>query len=148
MEPMEFIKVSGKFNIKLIGPDGLVKEERDVNNVITTAGKTFLASWLAAASQASPFMNYIGIGTGTTSVSASDTALQTELTRKATTVTSSTNVWQAVVTFNAGEGTGAISESGVLSASSSGTLLSHQVFTVINKAAADSLQITWQVTFA
>ncbi len=140
--------ISGRFHIVLKGPDGVIKEEREICNVITTAGKTFLATWLAAASQAAPWMNYIGVGTGTTAVAASDTALETELIRKAATITSSLNVWQSQVIFNAGEGTGAITESGVLSDAVAGTLMSHQTFAVVNKGALDSLQITWQITFA
>lgn len=140
--------ISGRFHIVLKGSDGQIKEERDIKNVITTAGKTFLAAWLAAASQAAPWMNYIGVGTGSTSVSATDTALEAELTRKAAALTSTTNVWQAQVVFAAGEGTGLITESGVLSAASAGTLMSHQTFAAVNKGALDSLQITWQITFA
>jgi hypothetical protein len=140
--------ISGRFHIVLKGPDGQIKEERDIKNVITTAGKTFLATWLATASQAAPWMNYIGIGTGTTAVAASDTILETELIRKAATITSSLNVWQSQVVFNAGEGTGSITESGVLSTAVAGTLMSHQTFAVVNKGALDSLQITWAITFA
>lgn len=140
--------ISGKFTLTLRDEHGNVKDQREICNVITTAGKNFLAAWLAAASQAAPWMNYIGVGTGSTAVSASDTALETELTRKAATLSSSSNVWQAQVIFNAGEGTGAITESGVLSQASGGTLMSHQTFAVVNKAALDSLQVTWQITFA
>ena len=51
-----------------------------------------------------------------------------------------------VATFPAGTGTGAITEAGILNASSSGTLLCRTVFSVINKGAADTLGITWTVT--
>jgi hypothetical protein len=46
--------ISGRFHIVLKGPDGQIKDERDIKNVITTAGKTFLATWLAAASRLLP----------------------------------------------------------------------------------------------
>ena len=81
--------------------------------------------------------------------SASDTTLQTELsTRVAGTLSSSTNVWQNQATFGPGVDTGAITEAGIFSASSAGTLFARQVFPVVNKAAGDSLQLTWQVTFS
>jgi hypothetical protein len=51
-----------------------------------------------------------------------------------------------VTTYAAGTGTGAITEAGIFNASSSGTLLSHVVFSAINKGAADSLTITWTIT--
>jgi hypothetical protein len=99
--------------------------------------------------------DYIGIGTGTTAAAATDTALETEVKRKAgtgtratTTVTNDTA--QLVVTFAAADtlsGTDAVTESGVLNASSAGTLLCRQTFAAlnINWDAGDSLQTTWKV---
>ena len=46
----------------------------------------------------------------------------------------------------AGTGTGAITEAGILNASSSGTLLCRTVFSVVNKGSADAMTITWTVT--
>jgi hypothetical protein len=149
METNESIKVTGKINFKLFDAEGNLKDERAINNTVVTAGKTYLATWLAAASQAGYFMQYIALGTGTTAASASDTTLQTETgTRVAGTLSSSTNVLQNQATFGAGVSTGAITEAGMLSASSSGTLLARQVFAVINKAAGDSLQVTWSITLS
>jgi len=50
------------------------------------------------------------------------------------------------VTFGAGVGTGAVTEAGIFNASSAGTMLCRTTFSVINKAAADTLGITWTVT--
>lgn len=145
----EQMKLSGHINFKLFDASGVLKDERDIKNVVVSTGKTYLADWLTDSSQSGSFMQYVALGTGTDAASASDTALQTEVgTRVAGTLTSSSNVWQNQATFAAGNATGAITEAGVLSASSSGTLLAHQVFSVINKAAGDSLQVTWQVTIS
>jgi hypothetical protein len=145
----ESVKLTGRVNYKLFDEAGKLKDERDVNNVVVTVGKNYLATWLAAASQAGYFMQYLALGTGVTAASASDTALETELaTRVAGTLTSSTNVWQNQGTFGAGVDTGAITEAGIFSASSVGTMLARQTFPVINKAAGDSLQVTWQVTLS
>jgi hypothetical protein len=142
-------KVTGAFTLELYGSDGVLKERRKVKNVITTAGKTYMAAWLAAASQAGYFMRYIALGTGTDAADASDTALQTELTtRVAGTLSSSTNVWSSVAVFPAGTNTGAITEGGVFSASTVGTMLSRQTFAVINKGASDSLTVTWNITLS
>ena len=43
----------------------------------------------------------------------------------------------------AGTGTGAVTEAGILNASSSGTLLCRTEFSVVNKGSADSMTITW-----
>src|SRR5438309_1019341 len=122
MESNESIKVTGQINFKLYDAEGKLKENRDIRNTVVTAGKTYLATWLAAASQAGTFMQYIALGTGSTAANVADTTLQTECaTRVAGTITSSTNVWQNAATFGAGVNTGAITEAGLLSASSSGT---------------------------
>lgn len=145
----ENIRITGKVTYRLFGADGALKEERNVPNLIVTAGKNFLATWLAATSQAEAFMKYVALGTGTNAPVAGDTGLQTELSTRVTgTVTSSTNVLQNVASFGPGVDTGAITEAGLFSASTSGTLFARQTFAVINKAAGDTLQVTWQVTFS
>lgn len=145
----EGLTPKGRIKFDLYDSSGKLKESREINNVVVTVGKNFLANWLTAATQSDYFMRYIGLGTGATAASASDTALQTELsTRSAGTLSSSTNVWQNQATFGPGVNTGAITEAGIFSASSGGTLFARQVFGVITKNAGDSLQVTWQVTFS
>ena len=51
-----------------------------------------------------------------------------------------------VATFGAGTGTGAVTEAGILNASSSGTLLCRTEFSVVNKGSSDSMTVTWTVT--
>lgn len=149
MESNESVTLKGRINFKLFDEQGNLKEERNINNTVVTAGKNYLATWLAASSQAGYFMQYIGLGTGTNAASVSDTTLQTECaTRAVGTTSSALNVWQNVASFAAGVNTGAITESGIFSASSSGTLLARQTFAAINKAAGDSLQVTWSVTLS
>jgi len=92
-------------------------------------------------------MSHMAIGTDSTAASASDAALGSEAGRvslTSTTVTS--NEVEYVATFGAGTGTGAITEAGILNASSSGTLLCRTVFSVVNKGSSDSMTITWTVT--
>lgn len=145
----EQVKVTGRISLRLFGPDGALRDAREVKNVVVTVGKNYLALWLTQATQADYFMRYLALGTGTTAASASDTALATELaTRVAGALTSSTNVWQNQATFGPGVDTGAITEAGIFSASVSGTMFARQVFPVVNKGAGDSLQLTWQVTFS
>lgn len=149
----EFIKAKGHVFYELRDSKGRLKKKWDVDNLVVTVGKNYLAAWLAAASQSDEFMSYVGLGTGTNAASASDTALQTEFSgggysRIQGTLTSSTNVWQNVASFPAGNGTGAITEAGLFSASTSGTMFARQVFSAVNKASGDTLQVTWQVTFS
>lgn len=152
MENQESVKLSGAVHVRLIGADGIVKQEHSNHNLVVTVGKTYLAAWLAAASQAGKFMSFVGLGTSTTPAASGDTALGAELAggsyaRQLGALTSSSNVWTNTVTFSPGIATGAVTEAGLFTAVTSGTLFAHQVFSVYNVAAGDTLQITWSVTF-
>ena len=139
------IKVTGELKLTLTRPDGHVKHEVIIPNLVVTTGKNYIASRIKDASATA--MTHMAIGTGSTAAAAGDTALGSEAGRVAlTSTTVSTNNIAYVATFPAGTGTGAITEAGILNASSSGTLLCRTVFSVINKAAADTLGITWTVT--
>lgn len=147
----EKVTLTGRIILDLYGPDGKLKDHREINNLVVTAGKNFAASWLAAsaASMSDQFMKYVAIGTGTGAAAAGDTALGAEVgTRVAGTISSSTNIWQHQATFAAGNGTAAITEAGLFNALTSGTMLARQVFSAVNKAAADSLVLTWQITIS
>jgi len=149
MNIKEGLGLKGHINLKLYGPDGKLKTERDVKNVIVTVGKNFLATWLAQATQATPFMNYVGLGTGTNAAAAGDIDLQTPVSpRVAGVLTDSTNVWENQATFGPGIATGAITESGLFSVLTSGTLMARQVFPVVNKLAGDTIVFTWQITIS
>lgn len=132
--------------IVLRGPDGNVKYEETCHNLITTVGKTAVADQLLAAPGiAKP--THMAIGTGATAAAAGDTTLQTELDRNAlTSKTRASNVVTMVGDWAAGDGTGAITEAGILNASSGGSLYVRAVFSVVNKGALDTLSISWTIT--
>jgi len=141
----EQLQLKGRLEIILSGPDGEMKDERQINNLVVTAGKNFVASRIAGSSD--DVMSHMAIGTSTTAAVASQTQLLTEIAR--TTLTSTTVTNNEVVyvdNFAAGTGTGAITEAALLNASSGGTMLARTVFSAINKSANDSLSISWTVT--
>tara|TARA_R100000951_G_scaffold90765_1_gene79070 strand:+ start:1204 stop:1650 length:447 start_codon:yes stop_codon:yes gene_type:complete len=139
------IKVTGELKITVTNDEGNVKKEIIVPNIVVTDGKEYIASRMKDASATA--MSHMAIGTGSTAAAAGDAALGTEAGRVALTSTTVTsNAVAYVATFPAGTGTGAITEAGILNASSSGDLLCRTVFSVINKGAADTLGITWTVT--
>lgn len=149
----EYLKLTGSVHVQLFDENMKLKQEHVDHNLIVTVGKTALAAWIAAASQADYFMKYIALGTSSTPAAAGDTALGTEFSgggysRQIGVITSSTNTWQNIATFSPGNGTGAVVEAGLFSASSGPTLFAHQVFSVYNKAAGDTLIVTWTVTFS
>lgn len=135
-----------KYNMHLVlrGPDGEIKEERRYKNTVTTAGKQGAADQvLASPSLGKP--THVAIGTGTPS----GTALGTELDRNAnTSKTRSGAVVTIVADWAAGDGTGAITEAGTFDAGAAGNMWMSASFSVVNKGAADTLSISWTLTFA
>jgi hypothetical protein len=141
-------RVKANMKLELYGADGQLKDVREVHNTVTTAGKNGAADQvLATPSLSKP--GWMEVGTGTPSgtllgayISGSRTALDSK-TRSGAVVT-------MICTFAAGVGTGAITEAGVFDVVTQNTVnmwLSAS-FSVINKAAGDSLVVTWTLTFA
>ena len=136
----ENMKLTGRLQIALNG-----EVVQNVDNLVVTVGKNFVASRMKDATATA--MSHMGIGSGSSSAAAGDTALGNQLDRNALTSTTVTNnevVYAA--TYAAGEGTGAVTEAGIFNAATSGTLLCRTVFSTVNKGAADSLSINWTVT--
>lgn len=132
---------------------GYWASEKRVRNLVTNAGLALIAGRINGSGSPAA-ATYIAVGTGTTAAAATDTALVTETTTSGlaravgtvslvtTTVTNDTA--QVTKSFSV-TGTVAVTESGVLNAASAGTLLCRQVFTAINVASGDTLDITWKV---
>ena len=137
-----------KDQMKLVGKLSIAinnKVVQEINNLVVTTGKNFVASRIKDAT--SNAMSHMAIGTGSTSPAAGDTTLGTETARVALTSTTVTNADVAYVSsFGAGTGTGAITEAGLFNSSSAGTLFCRTTFSVVNKGADDSMTITWTVT--
>lgn len=142
-------KLIGHWDLLLTGEDGQVKDRRYGKNVVVENGKEFLASFLnSSATAAATFtMRYVAIGTDSTAEAASNTALGSEVSRHTGTVTyTSGALYEVVATFAAGSGTGAITEYGLFSSNSAGTMFSRDTESVINKGASDTLTVTTKVT--
>jgi hypothetical protein len=142
------VKMTGRLQVVLRNPDGSVKESYDIPNVVTTAGKEYIAERMKETGRPNE-MSHMAVGEGTTTAAVGNTALENELTRISLFVAGGTVSDNSVVyeaTFAAGVGTGAITEAGIFNAASSGTMLCRTVFPVINKGTSDTLGITWTVT--
>jgi len=138
------VTATGAVKIQITAPDGTVKSEKTIKNLVVTAGKGYIASRMTGTTTA---MSHMSVGSGTTAANAADTALGTELGRVtlASGVTSGAAVTY-VASFPAGTGTGAVTEAGIFNASSGGVMLARTVFPVVNKGADDGMTITWVVT--
>jgi hypothetical protein len=145
MRKTDFLTAKGTLGIVLTDETGNLKQELNVTNLVVDTGLAYIASRMKDTSATA--MSHMAIGSGTNDPAASDTALQTSLGRVALTSTTVTNNSVAyVASFPAGTGTGAVTEAGIFNASSGGTMLCRTEFAVINKAAGDSMTITWTVT--
>jgi hypothetical protein len=140
------IYLQANMHLELRDSEGNLKDERFVHNTVTTAGKAGIMDQILAAPSLTK-MGWMAIGTGTPAA----TLLGAEAARVAfTSKTRSTNVITVVGDFPAGTGTGAITEAGTFDVVTANTvnMWMSASFAVINKAAGDSLSVTWTLTGA
>lgn len=156
------LNAKGIVNIKLMGPDGTLIEERTVPNLVVTNGTNHIAARVAgiAGSQgATGVMTAMAIGATGTTPAAGNTTLWMEVARVrggvgATGIFSTSVNNNAITytgTFPAGVPAGAtgIQEAGIFNGSTgfnTGDMLCRTTFAPINKGTSDSLVITWTVT--
>jgi hypothetical protein len=145
MNTQDGIALTGKLTISL--NDEIVQE---TENLVVTAGKEWVADRM---SNASTVMTHMGVGTSSTAAALTDTALVAEHSDgRQTLTTSGGTVAGAVITFHrtfaANDQTGAITEAGIFTAASAGTMLARTVFGVVNKGALDTMTISWAVTIS
>lgn len=147
MNSKENLKITGKLNITVTDQTGVLKDSREIDNLVVTNGLTYIAGRMASATATA--MSHMAVGTDATAAAAGNTALGTETARVAlgSTTPGTTDIVYSA-SFGAGVGTGALTEAGIFNASSAGTLLCRTVFSVINKGANDTMSITWTVTLA
>ncbi len=146
----------GVIELKLFGPDGILKDKRVVKdvrvmpNTITTFCDKVVANRMSG-SVTDGVISHIAVGTGSGG-GASSNSLVTEEDRNA--VTSNTQGSAAadndiviVGDWAAGDATAAITEAGLFNDASNPGMFAYADFAAINKAAGDTLQITWTLTF-
>lgn len=143
--------ISYNVHVETYGPDGQLKEERFVHNIITNAGDAWVANQLSGA--ASDLMSHMAIGDDDDPApAATQTTLNNEIDRNALTsatqgIGANDNDMIYVGDWAAGDGTGTIVEAGIFNDPAAGTMLCRAIFTAIPKGVADTLKITWTVTF-
>lgn len=120
--------------------------------VVTNTGKGLITAQLLTTASAKTW--YVSWGTGAGTAAATDTTLFTEsaesrvsgtTTQQTTTTTNDT--WQCTGTMTA-TGTRAITNAGVLDASTSGNLLMKGDFSTINLSTSDSIAFTMKIQFS
>lgn len=116
--------------------------------LVTNVGKAAITAALAAGNY-----KYVAIGTGNTAEAATQTALVTEVetrvsgTQTQQTTTTTNDTYRVVGTVSA-TGTRAVQESGIFDQlAAGGNMLCRGVFSTINLASGDSIQVTWNIQF-
>ena len=161
--------MAGRLKIDLIDRvSGEVAEHYEYRNNIVDVGQTQIAKLLASGSSGTNVLQcrYMSVGTGTTAEADSDTALGGELTgqmngqaagtRNATTntlvtTTDTQDTCKFESTWTGNDGTGAVTEIGLYTASPSGAtndiLIARRQFPVINKDSSYDLTVDWRIQF-
>lgn len=143
------LKATGWVDVVIRDPEGRIKEERHIPNVVVDDGEEFIASRMAGTSAS--VMSHMEVGTDNTAAAETDTALVSAVSGGRVSLDSATPSGSSiayVATFPAGTATDALTEAGIFNAASGGTMLCRTVFSVINKGASDSMTITWTITIA
>lgn len=147
----ENLKLSGQLNIVLKDKAGNVKEQREVKNLVVNTGLAYIASRMTGTAKS--VMSHMALGSGTTAAAATQTDLVSILgSREAldsTTITGTNNEKvEYVSSFEAGDATGAVTEAGIFNAATGGDMLCRTKFDVVNKAADDTMSVTWTITLS
>lgn len=159
----EMLKMTGHLKISL--NDELVQ---DIPNKVVHVGKNWVADRMGASSQPNA-MSRMAVGTGTTGAADGDAELGAQKGSRVTfeggypkiknpsaaTSSDDRRTVQFKAVFPAGNNTGALTEAGIFNAAATeaqasaggtvGTMLCRTTFDVVNKGAADSLTIEWEV---
>jgi len=165
----EKMLLKGTVDVVLMGPDGAVKHQETIDNLVTDAGDLYYAQMgitgVSPANAVAPtLVASMKLGTGTTAAAknGAGASIVTYKTGSAQAFDASypqTNNLgaglgvQAVykVTWAAGTATDTALTEAVISTgtadSNAGTHIARVVFTAINKGAADTLAITWSHKF-
>lgn len=135
---------------------GRMARSVNVKNLVTNAGFALIAARIGSdVTEAAA--DYLAVGTGTTAAAAGDTTLETEIadsglaraqgTVSRVTTTQTNDTHQVTKTWSV-SGTKAITECGLLNASSGGGLLGRNVFSAVNVVNGDSFALTYKVKVA
>jgi len=137
--------MSGRLIIKKFNEKQELIYQTEVENLVVTAGKNFIASRIV--SDSADIMDYMAIGDDATVSALPQTSLGNQRARVATSTASAVdNNITFTASFGAGVGTGSIQEAGIFNASSSGTMLCRTTFPVITKTSGETIAISWVVS--
>lgn len=137
--------MSGRLIIKKFNEKQELIYQTEVENLVVTAGKNFIASRIVSDSEDT--MGYMAIGDDAIVSALPQTDLGNELARVATSTASAVdNNITFTASFGAGVGTGSLQEAGIFNDTTSGTMLCRTTFPVITKTSGETIAISWVVS--
>ncbi len=151
----DVIALRGCIELSLRNLAGQEIERRRIDNTVVTAGRVWVLKNLYSGThaQTAEVVNYMAVGTGTSSAPAtSDSTLQSEYTRAAigtwttTNLTSNPPSWRAEVSFDTDVANTTLGEVGLFNSSAAGTLLARATFSTINKTTSNTLSISYTIS--
>lgn len=156
---MEAVKdvchLRGSLRIAMHDLDGKLIEERIVNNLLVTQGRSWVLGQLQTVNQlTAQAIGWLAIGTSTTAPATSDTLLGSEVTRVAvgtwvtSTLTQNPPSWQAQASFASNVANTTIGEVGLFNSSGANvaTMLGHATFTSFSKTTSNTLTISYTIS--
>lgn len=125
------------------------------SNLITNAGKDFIADQLGSTTPGTNGANYIALSSDATAPAATDTSLTGEITsggleRAQGTYahTAGTNTYTVTHTFTATASHTDVQKSGLFTAATGGVMMAENTFSAVNLLSGDQLQIEWTITIS
>lgn len=139
------IAARGSVQIRKYDENNQLVDERNISNIVTAVGKNVIAARLIG--NTIPVFSHMAVGTSNVAASVSQTALSVEIARVSLSSSiRSSNTISYAASFPPGTGTGALTEAGIFNAGANGSILCRTTFNEVNKAAGDTIAITWNVT--
>jgi len=139
------IGIVGHYLIRQIR-DGEEIDRREGKNLIVNKGLEWVAKLINGVETTT--FSYIQVGTGTTAAQVTDTALETYNDEVDSTESYEASYKAKLVGTINFTSSVAVTESGVFNGAHTGSpeMLCRQVFSALNMANGDSLEVTWKIT--
>jgi hypothetical protein len=149
------IQLRGSLRIALRDLEGKILQERLVNNLVVTQGRSWVLGQLQSNNiQTNQVIGWLAIGTASAAPTTADVLLGSEVTRIAigtwvtSTLTANPPNWQAQASFASNVGNTTLAEVGLfnVSAANSATMLGHATFTSFSKTTSNTLTISYTIS--
>jgi len=148
----DIIGITGKVKLRVTDKDGNFKYETDIPNLVVTTGKNHIAARIAGllsgSGQEGKTISHIGFGTSTATPTIADTDLASILGVRvpvsSITHTAGTNIVTVSASFTGYAGN--VTEAGMFTQLTTGTMVCRTTFSSIPLLATDGLAIIWTLT--